>query len=169
MESKKSNADDGVGGYASQFMSKDKAEDKKIHTVRKCLDVLQHEALVYQEIPKRAASSTLEVLGNQSKLQKASAELTKASKKGDFDVVVQACIAAMISLLEIYSDQNLGYSWRTASKVVSKIQGHGTHHMQCICEWVMDFLRSGDLPLHQLNWKQWTILDDKDLAEEIKI
>ena len=153
MESEESDADGGVGGYTSQSMSEDKAEDKKIHTMSKCLDVLRQEALVYQETPGRAASSTLEVLGNQSKLQEASVELTKASKKGDLDVIVWACIAAMIGLLEIYSDQNLGYSWRTASRVISKTQGCGTHHVQHICEWVMDFLRLGDLPLHQLNWK----------------
>jgi hypothetical protein len=32
----------------------------------------------------------------------------------------------------------------------------------------MDFLRWGNLPLHQLGQKQRSILDDKDIAEEIK-
>lgn len=32
----------------------------------------------------------------------------------------------------------------------------------------MGFLRSRDLPLHQLNWKQLTTVDDEDFAEEIK-
>jgi hypothetical protein len=32
----------------------------------------------------------------------------------------------------------------------------------------LGFLKSSDLPLHQLNWKQSTIIDNEDLAEEIK-
>ncbi|KAI0280561.1 hypothetical protein BC826DRAFT_924333 [Russula brevipes] len=74
----------------------------------------------------------------------------------------------MIGLLNIYLDQNLEYSWRRASEVVAKTQGRGTNHARRIREWVLGFLKRRDLPLHQLNWKRLTILDDEDIAEDIK-
>jgi hypothetical protein len=164
-ESEESSDDGGVGGHARQSVSEDDTEDKEIHAMSKHLDILRHKALVHQGRP---TSSTLKVLGNQPKLREASTELTKASKRCDLDVAVRTRIAAMIGLLEIYTDKNLGYSWREASELVAKTQRRGTHHARCIREWVLDFLNQGDLPLHQLNWKRSTILDDKDIAEDIK-
>jgi len=74
----------------------------------------------------------------------------------------------MVGLLNIYTDDNLGYSWRKVSELVAKMQGHGTNHTRHIHGWVMGFLNWRDLPLHQLNWKWGTIIDDEDVAEEIK-
>ena len=74
----------------------------------------------------------------------------------------------MVGLLNIYTDVNLEYSWRQASELVAKTQGQGTNHARCIREWTMGFLRWRDLPFHQLNKKRGTILDDKDIAQEIR-
>jgi len=49
-------------------------------------------------------------------------------KKDDLDVIVQARVAAMIGLLNFYTDEDLGYSWIKASKMVAKMQRRGTHH-----------------------------------------
>jgi hypothetical protein len=112
--------------------------------------------------------STSQVLNNQYKLWEASAQLAKEMKKGDLDVIVRAHVAAMIGLLNIYTDDNLGYSWIRSSEIVAKTQGHGTSHARRVCEWAVEFLEWGHLPLHQLNRKQGTLVDDEDIAQEIK-
>jgi len=68
-------------------------------------------------------------------------------------VIVWAHIAAMIGVLNVYTDENMGYSWKRASEVVAKMQGSGTNHARHIRKWAMGFLRWGDLPLHQLKRK----------------
>ncbi|KAI0270913.1 hypothetical protein BGY98DRAFT_1100552 [Russula aff. rugulosa BPL654] len=96
------------------------------------------------------------------------AQLTKEAKRTDLDVIVQACIAAMVGLLNIYTDQNLQYSWIKTSQIVAKMQGRGTDHARHIRDWTMAYLRRRDLSLHQLKWKRPTIVDDEDLAEKIR-
>ena len=95
-------------------------------------------------------------------------QLSEEAKRGDLDVIVQARLAAMVGLLNFYTDQDLHFSWRRVSIMVARMQGRGTNHVRHICKWVMDFLRWRDLPLYQLNRKQGTIVDDEDVAEEIK-
>ena len=55
-----------------------------------------------------------------------------------------------------------------ASEIAAKMQGRGTSYARRIRAWGIDFLKSGTLPLHQLNRKRGTIIDDEDIAEEIK-
>jgi hypothetical protein len=125
IESEESSDNGGVGGHANQSVSEEDAEDKEIHAMSEHLDVLRHEALVHQGRP---TSSTLKVLGNQPKLREASAELTKALKRRDLDVTVRTRIVEGMGIMEIYTDQNLGYSWGEASEVVAKTQRRGMRH-----------------------------------------
>jgi hypothetical protein len=83
-------------------------------------------------------------------------------------VIVWGCITAIIGLLNLYTDSDSLYTWRRSSEIIAKIQGHGTNQAHCIHEWAMGFLRWRDLPLYQLNWKHWTIIDDEDIAEEMR-
>jgi hypothetical protein len=98
-----------------------------------------------------------------------SVQLTKEAKKCNLDVIVWACVVAVIGLLNIYTDEDLEYSWTKASEVVAKTQRAGVNHAQCIWKWAIGFLKRGDLPLYQLNWKWATIIDDEDIAEELKM
>ena len=59
----------------------------------------------------------------KKKLQKVSTQLTMETKRGDLDVIILAHVTAMIGLLNIYTDDNLAYSWRRESEVVAKMQG----------------------------------------------
>ena len=74
----------------------------------------------------------------------------------------------MARLLHIYADDNLGYSWKKASLIVATMQDCGPNPVQCICKWVMGFLKWRDLLLHKLDWKQGTVIDEKDIAKAIK-
>jgi hypothetical protein len=113
--------------------------------------------------------STSQILRDRSKLLEASVQLTKEAKKGNLDVIVQARVAAMVGLLNIFTDEKLGYSWMQASEIIARTLGRGTNHARHVREWAMAFLRWRDLPLHQLKWKRRMIIDDEDIAEEIKI
>ena len=134
-----------------------------------CLEVLQREILVHQKISNEMPVFTSQILHNRSKLLEASVQLTKEVKKGDLDVIVQARVAAMVGLLNIFTDEKLKYSWTQASEIIARTLRHGTNHACHVREWVMAFLRWRDLPLHQLKWKRRIIIDDEDIAEEIKI
>jgi hypothetical protein len=131
-------------------------------------EALRLEVLARQEILEATPGSTSQVIRDRSKLREASVQLTNEAKKGDLDVIVRARIAAMVGFLNIYTDDDLGYSWKKSSKIVAKTQGRGTNHARHIREWVMGFMNWRDLPLHQLNRKRGTIIDDEDVAEEIK-
>ena len=152
-ESTGDDGDSGVGDYARQCMSEDKADDKKTLTASEYLEVLRHDIQAHQGISKQIPGSVSQILSNHSKLQEASMQLTKEAKKGGLNVIVRARVEAMIGLLNIYTDGNFGYSWKTASQVVAKMHGCGTNRARCIREWVLEFLRWRDLPLHQLDRK----------------
>jgi hypothetical protein len=135
----------------------------------KCLEDLRCEAtLLNQEVAEAMPGSTLKLLADCSKLWEASVQLTKEEKSSNLDVIVRACVAAMVGLLNIYTDVYMGHSWKRSSEIVAKMQGHGTNHVRHIHEWVLDFLRWRDLPLHQLNRKRGMIINDKDIAEEMR-
>lgn len=135
---------------------------KRLEDIRR--KAVEADQMVFQSAP----GSISELLGDRSKLREASIQLTRDAKMGNLDVIVRARVAAMIGLLNIYTDDNLKYSWRRASEIVAKTEGRGENHSRRIREWVIKFLRSRDLPFHQLNRKRGTILDDEDIAGEIK-
>jgi hypothetical protein len=175
IESEESSGDDdgnGVGNYARRHISGDETEifeDEETHTASECLEGPQYgTVLVHQNISEGVPGSTFQILHDHPKLQRAGTQLTKVVKQDDLDVIIRARVTAMIGLLNIYMDKKLGYSWRRASEIVARTQGRGTNRARRIREWVMDFLRWRDLPLHQLNRKRGTILDDEDVAQVIR-
>ena len=74
----------------------------------------------------------------------------------------------MVGLLNIYTDVNLKYSWRRSSEIVAKTQGSGKNHAWCIHKWTLDLLKQSDLSLYELSQKWGTIVDDEDIAEELR-
>ena len=120
---------DGVTGYTEQCMSEDEAgSDKEAHTARKVLEGLRH-ALAHQDIAQGITGSTSRVLSDLFKLREASVQLTKEAKRGDLDTIVRTRVAAIIGLLNIYTDENLKYSWMGASEIAAKMQGRGTSYV----------------------------------------
>jgi hypothetical protein len=175
MESEESSGNDNesvVWDYKRRRVSENDTgigEDEKIRTAGKSLEEIRHEAfLVHQKASQGIPISTFQLIHDDSRLQEASAQLTKEGKQRDHDVIVRTRIAEMIGLLNLYTDKKMKYTWKSASEVVAKMQGRGTNHARRIREWTVGFLKEGDLPLHQLNWTRPTLLDDEDIAEEIK-
>jgi hypothetical protein len=159
---------DGVRDHTERHTSEDKVRsDNEAHTMSEDLERLRH-LLAHQDMAQRITGSTSQVLGDLSKLREASVQLTKEAKRGDLDTIVQARVAAIIGLLNIYTDEGLKYSWMGASEIAAKMQGRGTSYARRIRAWAINFLKWRTLPLHQLNQKRGTIIDDEDIAEELK-
>lgn len=171
MESESSGDDDasGNGDLVRQSVSEDNTpigDDKEIRTASECLEHLQHnlEAILAHQT-QGILSSTYQLLGDHSRLREVSIQLTK---RGDFDAIVRDRVIEIIALLNLYTDKKIKYTWIGASEVIATTQGRGINHAQHIREWAMGFLKWGDLPFHQFNWKRPTLLDDEDITGEIK-
>ena len=108
-------------------------------------------------------------LRDRPKVHTACAKLAVEIGKKGLDRVTQLRIQGMLGLLHLYLDGGLSLSWRKTSVVVSKAQGCGHTHARRIHEWVGEFLQSGVLPHHRLRQARWTVLNDEDIASEIKM
>jgi hypothetical protein len=102
-------------------------------------------------------------------LCRALAKLTVKSKDKKIDVFLRTRITAMAGTLNLYLDPELTYSWKQASLVVSKSQGHGIYHAQNIRQWIHRFINHGKLPLHRYKGTHSRILEDEDIAMEIQL
>ncbi|KAJ6599865.1 hypothetical protein DFH09DRAFT_1303227 [Mycena vulgaris] len=75
----------------------------------------------------------------------------------------------MMGALNLYLDAELSYSWREASMIVSKSQGHSSYRARSIRSWIHAFLTSKKLPLHRYGQYHSSILSEKDFADSIKL
>jgi hypothetical protein len=168
-----SDHDERVGDCARQQMSgkTEILDNEERHTAHKRLKDLQQEFILEHRDTSQGTSvlgSTLQLLSDRSKIREASMQLTKETKKEKLDVIVRARIAAVIGLLNLFADETLNLPWKKASLIVAKSQRRGMNRARRIREWAVAYLRWRDLPLHQMDRKRGTILDDEDIAEEIK-
>ena len=113
------------------------------------------------------ADSALEILQDHVALQTAQEELrdmAKEKKRGNF---THSHILAMEAILNVFLDEDLQFTWKMASVIVAKSQECGTTRAQMIRVWVINFVHTRDLPLHQVSWKHATVLGDKELSQAI--
>ena len=96
-------------------------------------------------------------------------ELSHMARQNNLDTVLHGRIMAMVGLLNLYLDDTLGYTWMRASEVAAKLEGRGTSHARTTRHWVLNFAHSRDLPTHKLGRTQLTLLDDEDIASELKL
>jgi hypothetical protein len=75
----------------------------------------------------------------------------------------------MAGTLNIYLDPNLGHTWRNASLLVAKTQGHGAMHARNIRGWILSFLRDDKLPHHKLKQPRWSVLHDEDVSQDLQL
>ena len=74
----------------------------------------------------------------------------------------------MVGVLNLFLDPDLPYTWRKASMIVAKAQGHGSTRARSIRTWVLEFVREGSLPLHGYRYSRRTILEDEHILQELK-
>ena len=112
--------------------------------------------------------NTLELLRDFAALLRARERLLLSSHDKSLNVIFQAHISAMIGVLNLFLDPKLRYTWREASIIVAKAQGHGPTRARSIRSWVLDFVQEGTLPSHSYGYTRKTVLEDEDVLQEIQ-
>ena len=102
------------------------------------------------ETPHSPIDGTMDILRDLLRLGKARKELTLRVNDRTLDVVFRVRIQAMVGLLNLFLDPGIKCTWREASQIISKAQGHGESCARHIQAWVLRFVRSRTLPLHCL-------------------
>ena len=92
------------------------------------------------ESPAAPADKALDLLRDCAALSRARETLMLRSQDKLLDVVFRAHISAMVGVLNIFLDPDLPYTWRKASMVVAKAQGHGSTRARSIRAWILDFV-----------------------------
>ena len=109
-----------------------------------------------------------ELLQNHPKLQRVQGELSLKARGKGLDPVLCSRVVAMVGLLNLFLDGSLACTWKKASKVITKSEGHGTSYAQSIRQWVVNFVHTQELPSHQHGKNRVSVLNDKALTQEIK-
>ena len=113
--------------------------------------------------------SALELLQDCARLQAVQKELSVIAKHKNLDAVLRGRVVAMVTVLNLYLEESLGYSWRQASEIAAKSEERGINCAPSVRGWVLKFVRTGELPAHKLGGTKWTVLDDDDVAHEMKL
>jgi hypothetical protein len=119
--------------------------------------------------PLTRADKALDVWKDQERLQSACVALSAMSKNTNFDVILRACLTGMVGVLNLYLDPVLRYTWRSASVMVSKIEGKGVNHAWMLRQWILEFVHSKKLPQPNYSHSHWTVLDDEDISQFLQL
>jgi hypothetical protein len=115
-----------------------------------------------------ADTKRLEGWKDQEALAKALLKLREKSHNLQLDLILCARLTGMIGVLNLYLDPQLQSNWTELSVVVAKIKGHGVNHACNLREWILHFVKYGELPVHHLGQSRWTIFDDEDLLQTLQ-
>ena len=127
------------------------------------------EATGSAEEPRSAADSSLNLWNDRPALHAACVKLSERAKEKSLDVILRARITAMVGVLNLYLNSELGYSWRKASLVVAKARDQGITHARNLRKWILDFIRSDQLPLHRYGQLKWSVLEDEDISQSLQL
>jgi len=75
----------------------------------------------------------------------------------------------MVGTLNLYLDPQLSYTWREASLIASKSQGHGVNHARNLRTWIHQYLGSKRLPIHRYGKLRTSVLQDEDFSQSIQL
>jgi hypothetical protein len=118
--------------------------------------------------PLDLVNNPLNLLCNREALSRARENLQRQSQDKKLDVVFRARIDAMVGVLNIFLDLELSYTWREASMIIAKAQGHGSNCTHSIQTWILDFVRKARLPFHSFCYTRQTVLEDNDISQAIQ-
>ena len=120
-------------------------------SLRSLLEDLRKQRDLLNQSPPSSEDNTLDLIRSIDQLQEACTSLDLRSKDRSLDPFLRARIVAMIGVLNLFLDSDLGHTWCQASLLVSKTQGHGVIHACNIQRWILSFLRDEQLPHHRLH------------------
>ena len=119
--------------------------------------------------PQWPMDSALELLQDHARLQAMQKELSVIAKHKNLDAVLRGRVVAMVAVLNLYLEESLGYSWRQASEIAAKSESHRINCARSVRGWVLKYVCTGELPAHKLGGTKWTVLDNNNVAHEIKL
>jgi hypothetical protein len=119
--------------------------------------------------PQWPMASAPELLWDHVGLLAAQKEISCLAMQKLLDTILQGCVVGMVSMLKLYMDKSLRYTWKMASEIAAKSEGHGTTWARSIRSWVLHFVYTKDLPTHKLGGMKAMVLDDKDVTQELKL
>ena len=124
-------------------------------------------------VPKFVWEDALEYLQDCAGLLAAQDQLVALLDGKKLDLILRGRIQAMVGLLNLFLDEDLGYTWRKASLVAAKSQSQGKSQgvarARSIRRWVLDFIRTQHLPHHKYKRTHLTALEDEDVSQDIQI
>ena len=136
--------------------------------IQALLEDLRRRHAPADESPQTTADAALDLLRDRKALSKAQEMLSQKGQDKSIDVVFRARICAMVGVLNLYLDSDLLYSWRKVSMIVAKAQGRGPHWARSVRKWILDFVRTGTLPLHSYCYDRKTVLEEEGILQEIQ-
>ena len=145
------------------------SEDRSMHALKSKLEILKQQRDLLNSGAPSSEDNTLDLIRNIDQLRAARATLDLRSKDQSLDLFLRARVMAMTGTLNIFLDSDLVHTWRKASLLVAKTQGHGIMHARNIRQWILSFLRDGQLPHHRLTQARWSVLQDEDIAQDLQL
>ena len=142
--------------------------NKTQRAIQVLLKNLHHGCAPGDKSSPTPVNNALDLLCDWAVLSKGQERLLQSQDKLLLDVVFQACISAMIGVLNIFLNPKLSFTWRELLIVVATAQGHGVACTCSIWTWVLDFVWEERLPFYSYGYTRQTVLKDKDLLKEIQ-
>jgi hypothetical protein len=158
--------EDASGGHAEAANKAAPDANGAQRAVQVLLDDLRRGRAPVDDSAPAPVDKALDLLHDHAALSRARKRLQSDEKS--LDVIFRARVTAMIGVLNLFLDPGLSYTWREASMVVAKAQGHGVCRARSIRTWILDFVREGRLPLHSYRYTRETVLEDEDVLQEIQ-
>jgi hypothetical protein len=158
--------EDASGGHAEAANQAAPDANGAQRAVQVLLNDLRRGRAPVDDSAPASVDKALDLLRDHAALSRARKRLQSDEKS--LDVIFRARVTAMIGVLNLFLDPGLSYTWREASMVVAKAQGHGVRRARSIRTWILDFVREGRLPLHSYCYTRETVLEDEDVLQEIQ-
>ena len=115
-----------------------------------------------------ALDNTLAHLRDLAALRAAREELSVIAQGKKLDGILRGRVRAILGLINLFLDEELGYTWRKASLVVAKSQSHSVARARSIRLWALSFLQTRDLPHPKYSGTRSTVLQDEDILHQIQ-
>jgi len=119
--------------------------------------------------PKLPLDSALELWKDHNKLKEVCATLTTKSKDPHVSIVLWTHLTGMVSVLNLYLDPQVQFTWREASLIVVRVQGSGEKKAWNLCKWILDFIQVSRLPSYKSGQNRWSILEDEDIKAVVQL
>ena len=154
---------DNVDGNGDEHRHSDdsawKVPDLAMDTLKAILDALRSGRDPTHIVPNTPFDRALDLWKDHEKLGRARVSLAAKSKDPSMDIFLQTHLTGMLGVLNLYLDPVLHHTWTEASVIVAQIQGSGEKHVRNLCQWILDFVRAGELPSHRYGLACWFCLN----------